>query len=113
MSAFVRKKAAASDCTPVAAVSREGAFSRAYPALWEYMTLLQFEDGSPRKTTTVKLFLGDYGLQGMIDDRENEQVAFVTADSLESVFQALETGLREGRLDWRASFTAKKKGGRK
>ncbi len=85
-----------------------------YPALWEHLTCETYpEDGSPRKTSRLSVFLGAYGLQACLDDKEEGKVAFVSSDTLEGLLGALEAGLRENRLDWRVSFEGKKRNSRK
>lgn len=81
--------------------------AKSHPALWEYLTLDQWEDGSHRQTSTLSVFWGSNGLQAALNDREAGLVAFASGDSLDVLLAALEHGLQTDSLDWRASFQAK------
>lgn len=74
-----------------------------HPALWEYLTMQTWEDGTPRETATVSIFVGSGGLQAALNDRDVGRVAFVTGTSLAGLLDALETGLQNESLDWRVS----------
>lgn len=71
------------------------------PALWEYLTLCEWEDGKERETASLTVFFGEGLLKACISDKDAGLVAFVSGESLEGLLQALERGLAEGTLDWR------------
>jgi len=79
------------------------AWQKAHPHLWEFLSLAQYEDGSERRLPTITLFLSATGLQACLNDRDQGVAAFVTANTLDGLWSALEKGLREDSLDWRRS----------
>lgn len=85
------------------------------PALREFLTAAEWPDGEPRKTGTVLLFLGDAGrLQVMLNDRDQQLVAFLTGDSLEGLLHAANRAVVDEAADWRASRDSKAgRGGRR
>jgi hypothetical protein len=68
-----------------------------------------FEDGTPRKTATLLLFVDEGMLKACLRDRETEETAWVAGEGLEGLLDALEVGLQEGRLDWRREGKRKKR----
>lgn len=76
-------------------------WAQKHPALVEFLTLSQWEDGSLRETGTVLLFAEDGVWKACLNDRDAAKVAFVSGTSLEDVLVRAEAGLEEGDLDWR------------
>lgn len=74
-----------------------------FPTLCDYLSIERFDDGAPRETLTLLVFVEDGSLKVCASDREEGLVTFLTAGSLEALFAALEAGLCEGGLDWRRS----------
>lgn len=72
-----------------------------YPAIWEFLTLSIWEDGEPRVPGSITVFLQDGFLKACLIDKDADLVAFVSADSLEGILQALEAGIQDERMDWR------------
>lgn len=70
-------------------------------ALGMHLLEEHWADGKPRKTSTLLLFLHEGRLKGCIRDRNTDETAWVSSDSLEGILDALEVGLQEGALDWR------------
>jgi len=86
-------------------------FAEKYEALHEYLCLTAWEDGSTRQTSTISLFVDNGQWKARLNDREDGLVAFVAADGFIALLEALESGLRDGTLDWREDrFAAKPKG---
>jgi len=85
-------------------------FAEKYEALHEYLTLSVWEDGSSRMTSTISLFTDNGQWKARLNDRDEGTVAFVAAEGFIALLEALETGLRDGTLDWREDrFAAQKK----
>jgi len=81
-----------------------------YPNLWEHLTALAYPDQTARVPSSVSVFLDAGCLKACLKDKDNGLVAFVTADSLTGLLEALEAGLAEESLDWRVDgYGAKKK----
>lgn len=74
-----------------------------YPLIYEFLSATTYSDGSKRRTSTLTLFLDAGGLKVSLNDRDQDFVAFVTADGLVSVLDALEAALEADSLDWRKS----------
>lgn len=81
--------------------SRDIKFASSYPILWEWLTTERWEDGSPRKTSTLFMFADMGRWKVMFKDRDANTVVFVSGESLDDCFTALEVGLIDNSLDWR------------
>lgn len=79
-------------------------------ALWEFLTLSRFDDGSPRETGTVLIFHEEGHVKACVIDREHEVTAFVAASSIRAVLERIDRGVREDKLDWRKRKGDKPKG---
>lgn len=99
MADFLRKRETRDPSAPLPATSSQ--LATAMPALWAHLSYGSYPDGSPRERSTLSIFCGDYGLQACLNDRDNGLVAFVTADALEGLLEALERGLASDSVDWR------------
>jgi hypothetical protein len=93
---------------PLPAVDEE--FERKYPTLWEYLTCDTWEDGSPRATTTMFLFVSGGRWTCMLKDRALEKVCFSTHDTLAELLASREEALCDGRADWRTERSAPGRG---
>lgn len=71
------------------------------PALWEFLTLTTWDDGTARETGAITLFLQDGLLKACLNDKDGHVVAFVSAEGLEALLEAMNRGLSEDVLDWR------------
>jgi len=87
--------------------------AKRYPTLYEYLTVTKYNDGSPRVTATLLLFVDDGALKGCLNDRDNNRSAFISAPSLLSLLEQLDIGLREDALDWKRKGSYNPKGGDK
>jgi hypothetical protein len=72
------------------------------PGLWEYLTAWTYADGSQRVTSTLTVFLEEGMVKVCLNDRDKGRVAFVSGRTVTKTLEALEEGLQEGSLDWRA-----------
>lgn len=73
-----------------------------WPCLWEHLTSATYPDtGAPRQTSTLTLFLGATGLTGTLNDKDNSQAAFASADTLLGVLDALEACVINPSYAWR------------
>jgi hypothetical protein len=71
------------------------------PALCSVLFDRAYQDGTKRTTSTLLLFADGHTLKGCLKDRDSEETAWVSAETLEGLLDALEVGLQESRLDWR------------
>jgi hypothetical protein len=70
------------------------------PALHELMTITM-DEGKPRVTTTISLFTEGTAWKCRVQDRQTENVLFLTGESFLGVLDALEGVLQSGAGDWR------------
>jgi hypothetical protein len=89
---------------PGAAIVAQG--EGMFPAVTSMVVCESFPDGSPRATSSVTLFWHDGSLKACLNDKDADLTAWVSADTLEGLLEALEKGLQVDGLDWR-------KGGRR
>lgn len=77
-----------------------------HPLLWEYMTARCYEDGEPRATATLTMFLADDGSWGgTLKDRQNDRALFGRGSTWEEVVESLESQLDGDTPAWRADRT--------
>lgn len=82
--------------------ARDDDLRRQYPTLHEFLTL-QGWGGKARKTGSISVFAEDGKFKSCINDRDGGHYAFVSSDSVQGLLEALEHGLKAGKLDWRKS----------
>lgn len=73
-----------------------------FPVLYDFLTLTGV-GGHMRTTATANVFAEDGKWKCCLNDRDGSRYAFVSADTLERLLEALEGGLKRGTLDWRVS----------
>lgn len=84
-------------------------FANRYPALAEFLSAEEWEPGQARERGTLTLFFEDGAFKAAANDRDAQQVAFVSKGAFQALLDALEKGLVAGSLDWRGQ--QQKKGG--
>lgn len=67
-------------------------------ALW--MSCERFREKS-RILPTIMLFVEDGRLKACLSDKERKKVAFMTFESVETLWESLEAKFVQGDLDWR------------
>lgn len=86
------------------------AFAKKYPATAEYLSL-EADAGVPRLTSTMLLSVDGGRWRACFRDRDNDQVMWVTGDSLEELLGSIERRLSGAETpDWRADRYAPKRG---
>ncbi len=83
------------------AVPEDSSFLKAYPALWEFVSLTAWEDGAPRKTGSLLFFLDDGRWKCCLSDKENSLVSFVSGESFQDLLRTIDKGIQADKLDWR------------
>lgn len=73
-----------------------------FPALWEFLALDRWEDGSRRVPGTLTLFIDQARFKACLSDRDTDTTAFLSASSLQGILDKIEQGLVEDDLDWRS-----------
>lgn len=75
--------------------------SSMWPAVVSMLTSESWPDGSKRVPSSLTLFWHDGSLKACLNDKDADVTAWVSADTLEGLLEALEVGLQGDRLDWR------------
>lgn len=76
-------------------------FERDWPYLAAFLKDTQWDDGSLRETGTMLLFVQEGYLKCCLNDRAMNRSAFVTAVSIDCLFDLVEAGLETDKLEWR------------
>lgn len=99
---YIEKRAKAAKVAKRRGAS-ESAFTKTFPAIWEYLSVDTHKDGSPRHTSSLTLFVDEGLLKCCVSDKDAGEVAFWSAETWEELLAALEADLSAGQGDWRAS----------
>jgi len=86
-----------------------GALLSNFSEVWDFLTKPTYLDGSVRTTGTMSLKYTSGKLQVTLTDPTSATYCCQSGESLDDVLLALEIGLKEGTLPWRASGFAKGK----
>lgn len=105
---FLRRKGSNEDAGQ-GGTCNHGEFGEKYPAIWEYLSTCLWPDGSPRRTSTLNLFVDPTGVKASLKDRDGQQITFVTARSPDEALEVLEDQLRNGTVVWRPDEWKRKK----
>ena len=103
MSSFKKKGARKSGGSDKAWSAKGDTLLSSRKLLCEYLSVSAFDDGQPRETSTLMLFVEDGFLKACLSDREEGCVAFFSGDSLEGLLESVEGALQDGSADWRMS----------
>jgi hypothetical protein len=76
-------------------------FKSRHPALAEYLEVDAWEDGRPRQTSTLLLFLEDGVVKACLNDRDADRALWVSGGSVAGVLESLEAALSGGTGEWR------------
>lgn len=106
---FMRRPAKGDQSGPPSAPRGVDLFFTSYPLLSQRLQDDRWDDGAERVPDTLFLFHDGQRWKVMIKDREAASVAFVSADTLQGLFDALEAGLASSTLDWRADRQTKQR----
>lgn len=75
----------------------------AHPALWEFLTLEAFDDGTARQLAMLCMFYEDGVLKVALQDRQEGRTLWTAAQSPVDALDALEATLQAGEGEWRRS----------
>lgn len=82
-------------------VFAKGPFATSYPTVAAYMAQDQWEDKTPRLTTTLLFFVDDGTLKLCVNDREGSRHAFLSGTTVEELLASLEEQLGDETIEWR------------
>lgn len=80
-------------------------FEARYPHLMSHLCDEKWDDGTARDTSTLLFFVDGGVLKCCLNDRSSGRVCFKTAATMTTLLLALESGLEEDSLEWRAKRT--------
>lgn len=75
----------------------------------EHLTEAVWDDGKPRVTSTLTVFVEDGCLKVSLNDRDQCRSLYASAESVQGAIKAIEEALATGATDWRAWRTGGKK----
>jgi hypothetical protein len=81
----------------------DAAFSKTYPALAEFLSLEAWDAETERERGTLTVFWEDGAFKASVNDRDADQVAFVSKPTFKTLLESIEKGLAADSLDWRQS----------
>lgn len=99
---FMKKPAKSGAGVPLEHAKVDDPMAKTHPQLWEHLSAETWDDGSPRITTTLFVFMEGFRWKCMLKDRYANCVAFHTAHTLSELLEGLEERLGNGTIDWRA-----------
>lgn len=102
MGKYVSNKPVVSDGAAPAARYAIDSLAAAHPALWEYLTVDVFEDGTERQTSTLLLFAERGLIKGCLKDRSVNRALWASAATVTGLLEVLEEALSTESGDWRA-----------
>ena len=80
----------------------DGTLEKDYPNVWAHLYQDRYDDGTPRKTSTLLFFLDEGKCKVCVNDREMNRSFFRAAAGLYDALEAVEEALESGSADWRA-----------
>ena len=78
-------------------------FMGLYPSLWSHLTQTTWDDGTPRLTSAVTLFMQAGRFTACVVEKNWDLILFATADKLEGIWEAVDARLSDPKADWRAN----------
>jgi len=101
MAQFVRK-VVENDSKRRATLDSQGQeWAANHPAIWEYLTLEQHDDGSVRQRSMLMVLVEDGVCKVCVQDRDQGKSLWVSSSSITGALAALESHLQGGTGDWR------------
>lgn len=84
-------------------VCPDRAFQSIHPELAKSLCDPWWDDGKPRKVSTLKVWMDEDAVHLCLTDPDSKLVAFTTASGLTEALVELEAALAEGTLGWKKS----------
>jgi len=75
--------------------------SKKWPVLLDHLTQVAWEDGTPRQTSTLSVFVGDGAFKALLKDRETALCLWVACPVLDKLFDVIEAALVDPGTVWR------------
>lgn len=105
MAEFLKRKekgnAAKNKIQAITLASEDPNFGKKYPALSEFLSVEAWDEQTERTRGTLTIFWEEGAFKASVNDRDAEQVAFVSKGTFLGLLEAIEKGLVSDSLDWR------------
>lgn len=83
------------------AVVKDTHFAKLYPALWEFMTAAEYDDGSPRQKSSLTTFTQDGLFKALLKDPDNERCLWGSGETFSAALQCLNDLAADPDAVWR------------
>lgn len=102
MAKFLQRRAAAdADDGPCYDVPEPGKPMDKLEALFEFLTLTEWEDGETRERGTLIVFVEDGMWKACLSDKDSGRTCFYSSVAFDQLLAGLDKGLRQDSLEWR------------
>jgi len=91
----------------------DAGWAKKYPVLCEYLSHMEYDDGSKRELSTLTVKEQDGRVLLSLNDKDTSSTAYISGEDVAAALASLERALVAGNADWRrwkGSQTAKRKG---
>lgn len=105
---YIRKAADVKKGKAIDFGKKDPEFAKSYPALTEYLTANEHDDGKARQTATLFIFVEAGDWKVCLTDRELGETCWVTASSLKTLLESLEERVQQGEGVWSKKKTQKR-----
>lgn len=102
MSKYLKRQTAADKANAVPATLPDAKFEKEFPALWEFLTVSQWDATTQRITGTLLIFREEGRWKACLNDRDQLRSCFASANTWLDLMANLEDGLAESSHEWRA-----------
>lgn len=107
MAQFIKRKERGNEASQerpkVSIEQTDGAFAKKYPATAEFLAVEEWSPEQARERGTLTVFWEDGMFKAAINDRDGEQVAFVSKVTFLALLDAIERGFVKDDHDWRST----------
>jgi len=79
----------------------DGNWVKRFPSLCEYLSHMEYDDGSKRELSTVTIREQDGRVLVALNDKDTSATAYISGEDVLGALQALEKALVAGTADWR------------
>lgn len=95
------KRPDAGEVTPGGRTAKDEVFEGFYPTLHGHLVETVWEDGKPRRTSTLLLMTENGRWKAFWHDRDAKRGFFVSAESYEALLGVLEDSVESSSTEWR------------
>ena len=96
-------RAAKDKIQAITLAQEDAAFAKKYPALSEFLSVEAWDAETERIRGTISIFWEEGSFKASVNDRDADQVAFVSKGTFSGLLESIEKGLQADSLDWRHS----------